>query len=200
MKSLIFLIEGGKALELIKAHIAQKKVVVAARKAMADELGISEGVTDVIDGRLLAVAFSGQRHPDFKAPDRKGMSYPKKRSEWEKRFAEAPACKDPVTVIGEELGVPTSISYTNAGGFGGWSSIGNPLRECGFLYLSENGPYAMWIPDIPSAVSSHEADGYQVKEPAKSFIPEFEGCRRIENEEWDIMVARHKLAKKMSAS
>ncbi|MGC5808004.1 hypothetical protein [Ralstonia pseudosolanacearum] len=52
------------------------------------------------------------------------------------------------------------------------------------------------FPDVPGAVARDEAKGYAVAEPAKSFKLEFEGCRRIEQEEWDILVAQHKLEEK----
>lgn len=198
MSPLIFMIEGGKALELVKAHIAERKTVRAAVQAIAKELGIQDGVTSSLEGHLLGVRFPGERHPDFKAPDRKGVCYPKKNSEWEKRFAAAPRYQHPPTVISRAFGVPLSLHYKDGTGEG-WTLIGNGFNECGFLYLSEHGPYAMWIPNVPEEVKHMEAEGKTVEEPAKSFVPEFEGCRRIEKEEWDILVAQHKLAEKKKA-
>lgn len=197
MSNILFMVEGGKALELVKAHIEEHKVVIAARKTIAAELGIEHGVTDPLDGRLLGVRFPNDRHPDFKAPNRKGICYPKKNSEWAKRFTEAPGYQNQTNVISHAFGVPCSLAYTTKDGGQGWTCIGNMLNECGFLYLSENGPYAMWIPNVPAEVALMEEDGKKtVEEPARSFVPKFEGCQRIEEEEWEILVAQHKLEKK----
>ena len=195
MSNLIFMIEGGKALELVKSHIAERITTRAAIRKMATELGITDAVTDILTGNLQGVIFPGERHPDFKAPNRKGVSYPKKNSEWGKRFNAAPRYQPPASVIHDAMGVPCSLEYTE-GQSHGWTSIGSPLQECGFLYISENGPYAMWIPDVPAEVAAMEADGKTVAEPAKSFVPEFDGCRRIEKEEWEILAAQHKLEQK----
>ncbi|WP_150622366.1 hypothetical protein [Pandoraea horticolens] len=50
--------------------------------------------------------------------------------------------------------------------------------------------------DIPEVVADIEARGYTVEEPTKSFALSFEGCRRLEDEAWEILVAQHKLAEK----
>lgn len=198
MSNLYFLIESGKALDLVKAQIAEKKAVRSAVRKLASELGIEEGVTSILHGNLIGVVFRGEKHPDFTKPNRKGHSYPKKHSEWAKRFADAPRHKADTEVISEGLCIPCSLEFTK-GSAHGWQGIGSALQECGFLYLSEDGPYAMWIPDVQAEVSALEADGYAVAEPAKSFEPEFDGCRRIEREEWEIMVAQHRLEKKRVA-
>lgn len=196
-ENLIFMIEGGKALELVKQHIADRKQVREANLAMCEELGVENIVTDRFTGNLKAVVFPGDRHPDFKVPDRNGACYPKKNTEWAKRLADAPRYRMPTEIIHDELGVPCSLSYTGKDGGRGWSCIGSMMQECGFLYLSENGPYAMWIPNVPAEVALMEEDGKNmVDEPARSFVPEFEGCRRIEKEEWELLVAQHKLQQK----
>ncbi|OQS34267.1 hypothetical protein B0T40_15600 [Chromobacterium haemolyticum] len=199
MANCIFLIEGGLALELVKTHIAERKAVRAAAQEMAKELGVTECVTSRFDGHLIGVCFPGERHPDFTVPDRKkGVSYPKKKSAWEKRFGAAPRFQCPAAMIEEAFNVPTFLSYKE-GQVRGRTCIGHPLFECGFLFF-ENGPYAMWIPDVQGEVARMEAEGKSVEEPARSFVPEFDGCRRIEQEEWDILVAQHKLEKKRKQS
>ncbi|WP_081556944.1 hypothetical protein [Chromobacterium haemolyticum] len=195
MNDLYFMIEGGAVLELIKAHIAKRKLVQAAVQEMAKELGVEGGVTNRLEGNLLGVIFPGDRHPDFKAPDRNGVCYPKKNSEWAKRLAAAPRYQPASIVISDALGVPTDLHYTSQNCYGS-TGIGHPFQECGFLYLSESGPFAMWIPDVPGEVALMEAEGKTVKDPAKSFVPEFDGCRRIDREEWDFVVAQYQLQKK----
>lgn len=196
-ENLIFMIEGGKALELVKQHIADRKRVKEANWAMCQELGVENIVTNRFTGKLEAVVFPGERHPDFKVADRYGACYPKKNTEWAKRLAEAPHYRVPVKVIHEELGVPCSLSYTSHDGGRGGTRIGSMMQECGFLYLSESGPYAMWIPNVPAEVALIEENGKRtVDEPARSFVPVFEGCRRIEKEEWELLVAQYKLEQK----
>lgn len=199
--NLIFIIEGGKALELVKQHIAERQRVAAERKEIALELGVEDIYISNMDGVLLGVRFKGDDiHPDFKKPDRKGISRPKVRTSWKDRFDAQKGYPRPSSVIAEAFDIPLSIKYSDKEGDGhGWRSIGNPFNECGFLYLSVDGPYAMWVPDVSGEIAEAEARGLTIEEPAKSFKLEFEGCKRIEKEEWDILVAELKLARKRAA-
>jgi len=193
----IFMIEGGKALELVKLHIAERQRVARERGDLARELGVDDIYISNMDGVLLGVRFKGdEAHPDFKKPDRKGISRPKARTAWKDRFDAQKGFPRPSVVIAEAFDIPLSIGYTSNEGGNGWRCIGNPFNECGFLYLSVDGPYAMWVPDVPCEVTEAEARGLTVEEPAKSFRFEFDGCKRAEKEEWDILVAQHNLAKK----
>lgn len=191
----IFMIESGRALDLIKHHITEKKRVSAEVRALAKELGVESIYTSQSSGVLTAVEFPGKAHPDFKKPTKRG-SYPKKGSAWATRLAEQNGYDSPSNVIADAFQIPLSISYHGKGDAYGSSCIGFPLNECGFLYLSADGPYAMWTPDVLAEVAAYEADGWTVKDPAKSFRLEFDGCRRIEREEWEILVAQHKLEQK----
>jgi hypothetical protein len=198
----IFMIDGGKALELVKQHIADKQRVARERGDLARELGVEDIYVSNMDGVLLGVRFkNGDIHPDFKKPDRKGISRPKARTTWKERFDAQKGFPRPTAVVSEAFDIPLSIKYSDKEGDGhGWRCIGNPFNECGFLYLSVDGPYAMWLPDVPGEVAEAEARGLTIEEPAKSFKLEFEGCRRIEQEEWDILVAQLKLARKRAAA
>lgn len=191
------MIEGGKALDLVKQQIEDKIRVARECNAIARELSVEDIYVSNMDGTLLGVLLKGDVHPDFKKPDRKGRSFPKKGTAWAKRFEDQAGFTRPTTVISEAFGVPLSIEYRSKDGeWSGARCIGNPFHECGFLYLSKDGPYAMWVPDVPGEVAESEKAGQTVAEPAKSFKLEFEGCRRIEPEEWEILVAQHKLAEK----
>ena len=194
MEHVIFLIEVGRALELVKQHIQEARRVREAVKAMALELGVQRIRTDLQDGTLRRVIFDGARHPDFAKGDKNG-SWPKKGTEWAKRFDAQVGYPNQSKTIAEAFGVPVSVEYAKGQSIG-YSMIGHPLRECGFLYLGEEGPYGMWVPNVPAEVAAYEAKGYTVAEPAKSFKMEFDGCRYIEREEWDIIVAQHNLAQK----
>ncbi|KGV86540.1 hypothetical protein X879_1953 [Burkholderia pseudomallei MSHR3951] len=197
-KRVLFMIEGGRALELVKNHVAEAKRVRARVRALALELGVEQIWTDRETGVLRSVRFPGKVHPDFTKPTKNG-SHPKKGTEWAKRFDEQKGYECPSYVIADALGIPLEIRYGNTGGHG-FRCIGLPFSACGFAYLGEAGPYVMWVPDVPAEVAASEKGGYTVAEPAKSFKLEFDGCRRIEDEEWDILVAQHNLAKKKATS
>jgi hypothetical protein len=199
-KNVIFMIEGGKALEMVKQHIAERRRAAEEVALLAQELGIKEGMTNRTNGILTGVIFTEVVHPDFTKPKkRNGASYPKKGTEWAKRFAAQHGYRDPACWIAEEFRIPTTIKYSKPGaGFGSYR-IGSLLTECGFLFLSDEGPYAMWVPDVPAYVAQYSEDEWSVDEPAASFKLEFDGCRRIEDEEWKILVLQRKLAQKQAA-
>lgn len=194
----IFMIESGKALHLVRQHISERRRVAKNNAAMASEIGATEIWTSRDDGTVMSVRFGDKHHPEFTKPGRYG-SRPKKGTEWAKRFEDQEGYDNPAYVISQEFCIPLSVSYSLPDGGKGWECIGMPLRECGFLYFSALGPYAMWVPDIPAVVADIEARAYTVDESVKSFALAFEGCRRIEGEEWEILVAQHKLAEKRAA-
>jgi hypothetical protein len=191
------MIEGGPALELVQHHIAERKRVGAEARRLLKDLGVDEFWSNRSDGTVSAVRFSGTPHPDFTKGDKNG-SRPKKGTEWAVRFAAQNGYANPSNMIAAALDIPLSISYSR-GGPKGWTAIGYPLAECGFLWISPEGPYAMWIPDVEAAVEASRARGFEVGEKEAAFRAEFEGCRRIEREEWDILVAQRKLAEKRAA-
>ncbi|WP_186214669.1 hypothetical protein [Burkholderia gladioli] len=195
---LFFIIEGGKALELVRKHIADRVDSVERAKALARELGAADVSTSRADGKIVAVKFNGAPHPDFKKPTKWG-SQPRKGTEWEKRFAAQEGYEHDSYLIMKGLDIPSGINYSYKGGSGS-RLIGVPFTECGFLFLGKDGPYAMWIPDIESEVQADLAKGYTVEEPALSFKPEFDGCRRIKVEEWEYLVAKHNLEKARAAA
>lgn len=193
------MIEGGKALELVTNYIAEKLRVHEECRAIAKELGVDEIFVSNRDGTVIAVMFKDKVHSDFGKAGKNG-SRPKKGTEWARRFAAQQGFVDPSTVIAEAFAVPTCVSYGIKDGGTGFRGIGNPFFECGFLYLGKDGPYGMWIPDVPAEVKADLDRGYTVDEPALSFVPSFDGCRRIEPEQWDILVAQHALAKKRAVA
>lgn len=195
-KNVIFMIESGKALEMVKQHISERQRVWKEVRLLAKELGVERIQTDRTNGVLRAVNFTSDIHPDFTKPKGRDLSsYPKKGTAWAKRLAAQKGYRDPSEWISTEFTIPLNISYQFKGGHGS-SCIGNFLNECGFLYLGEDGPYAMWVPDVPAYVAQYTSNGSTVDEPAASFKLKFDGCRRIEDEEWEILVLQNKLAEK----
>ena len=198
--SLLFMIEGSPMLPLVRQHIAEVLRVREANKQLLDplhkEYGVERVSVDRENGTVLAVMFPKKVHPDFTKPSgRNRTSHPKKGTEWASKFAAQQGHEGASHIISSTLNIPLSIEYSDADGKGS-RIIGGFFDECGFLYLSEEGPYAMWIPDVQAEVADDVKRGYTVEEPAASFKPEFPGCKRIEQEEWDILVAQHKLAEK----
>lgn len=192
-KSAYYLIEGGKALELVKQHINDRKRVDLKNRELASEVGADRFRTDHFNGNLIAVSFNGAHHPDFKKPKRNGSCFPKKGSEWAKRFAANTGYTSACSLIVDAFGVLLSIRYGKDGSEG-WTRVGNPFFECGFAYPHQSGPYLMWVPDVQAAISQKEADGFTVDAQAKHAPMQFDGCRRIKKAEWEIMVLQHKLA------
>ena len=197
-KNAYFLIEGGRVLEMVREHIADRLRIQAENRKIAEELRVDEGVTDRTTGVLRGVVFKDVIHPDFTKPRKNGASYPKKRTKWFSRFDGQKGYLSLPEWISKEFKIPLRVEYVGNNCRGNLA-IGTIFAECGFLYLSEEGPYAMWVPDVPVAVREYEANGYTVSEPAKSFVLEFDGCRRIEKEEWEILVLQHRLANKKAA-
>lgn len=196
MKSAIYMIESGKALALVKHHIEETLRVADEARALAKAAG-ADRFRMSFEGRVFGVDFKGDIPAGFTKPGRFG-SRPKKGTEWAKRFADQKGMKMDSVVIADAFEIPLSISYEIDGGWGS-TCIGNPFRECGFLYLSVDGPYAMWVPDVEAYVADFESRGKTVTGAAKSYRAKFDGCRRIEHEEWDILVAQHQLDKKRAA-
>jgi hypothetical protein len=199
MKSVIYLIEGGKALELIKRHIEEVRRVRHNVLLIAEELGITEGQTNPFTGVMTSVVFNRGEVPEgWTKPDRKhGVSRPKIGSPTAARFAAQVGYPDPAKVISTELGIPIDVNYSSADGGQGSKFIGgSPFRPCGWLYCSGDGPFALFAPDVVGEVKALTDKGYTVKGDAASFTGAVEGCRRIEHEEWDIVVAQHALQAK----
>ena len=200
--SVYFLIEGGKALELVKERVAEVIRVREGVRALAEELGIREGGTDRMTGTLSYVIFPdpSMAPADFKKPDRRGRSYPKKGTEWAKKFASQVGYKSAESMIADGLGVPTCLHWTHPDGSWGNRNMGI-LDSCGFLFLSADGPYSMWVPNVPKEIEELVKENPEavVGEPARSFKLEFAGCTRIEKERWEIMVLEHQLKEKAVA-
>ena len=198
-KDALLLIESGLALKLVRESIAEYSRVAREVAALSKELGVQRGTTDITKGVLLGVVFQGEVHADFRKPDRRGVSYPRKGSNWHRRFEEQKGYASQASVIAAAFGVPLTINYKDVSrsgdSFEGSRCIGSPLNECGFLWISKDGPFAMWVPDVEAIVAAEVAQGRTVEEPAASFKLSIDGCRRIRQEEWEIMVLQDKLKK-----
>ncbi|MBR8426198.1 hypothetical protein [Burkholderia cenocepacia] len=198
LERVYFMIEGGRALELVKRHVAEARRVTEGVLEIATELDASQIWRDRETGVLRAVLFKGNAHPDFTKPNRHG-SHPKKGTEWARRFDAQRGYDCPSYLIADAFEIPLTIEYEHANGHGS-RLIAIPYAECGFLLSDAAGPYAMWIPDVEAAVADDRAQGYEVDDHAGSFKAEFEGCRRIAFEEWEILKLQSRLDKKKAVS
>lgn len=196
--SAYYLIEGGKPLELLREHFAERERVFEANKAIADELGIKKGHTDTFHGQLLTVCFEGKVPEGWTKKDKHGASRPKAVTEWAQRFKDLKGWREPSLIIAEAFGIPTCLSYKRKEGTSGWRHIGNMFKPCGFLWADqETGPWALYIPDVAEAIRSEEADGGEVTEPAtRDWTLNVPGMRRIELEEWEIACHQYTLEKR----
>ncbi|MEY4428617.1 MAG: hypothetical protein RLZZ182_1306 [Pseudomonadota bacterium] len=197
--SAVFLIEGGKALELIQEYIQERRRVRGVISALCQELGVEEVCTDRETGVLTRVVFKDKVHKDFTVPDKRGTSRPKVGSEWDKRFDAQQGHRHCGTIIQEQLHVVTSLEVTKEPGHRGVRRLGNLFYPCGFLYLTESGPYAMYVPDLPRECEAIEAQGETIVGLASRDL-QFDGCKRIEKEEWEIMVLQQKLKDRQSGA
>ena len=194
-----YLVKDGPVLDLLLAHMAERDRVRLEAQTLIKELGTDEGRCSGFDGRLTSIVWPPGKVPEgWTKPHRKtGASRPKVGTEMGKRFAALKGWRSPADVLSQLLSLPLSLSYKGPTGTG-WSAIGSMCNECGFLWMSREGPYAIWVPDVPAAVAKREAEGYTVDEPAKSFKMEFPGCTRILHEEWKVMVLQREISEKQS--
>lgn len=191
-----FLIEDGKALTLVKEHISEFMRVREQSNAIAKELGITQAYFAKDSGVLSGVVFEGDVHPDFTKPKRgTSVSYPKRGTAWAEKFKAQIGYANQVSTISKAFGIPCSLGYKSDHGTG-WCAIGSPLTECGFMFLSVDGPYGLWAPDVEKCVQDRITQGYSVEEPAASFKFNIDGARRIDREEWDLLVAQHRVNQK----
>jgi hypothetical protein len=194
--SLIYLIESGKPLQLIQRHIEELKRVRTQNQVIAEELGVREASTDRFTGVLVGVVFPRGKTPEgWTKPDRKhGVSFPKKGSPMAARFAAQVGFESPATTISNELGVPCDASFeTDGGGYGSTYLGDSPFRPCGWLYCSEFGPFALFTPAVVAEGREMTEAGKKVTGAAATYQGVIEGCRQIDEEEWDLITAQHAL-------
>lgn len=184
-ESLLFLIDGGRAMSLVLEHLQEMKHAEDLSLALAQELGVERVTVNGMDGAVMAVQFDDVPHPDFE-PGECGW-VPRRGTPWSAKFRAQKGYRSPSHLIAHAFGMPLSITYRSGVS---WDSrtIAFPLTDCGFFYHSETGPFAMWVPDIPAEVAALEARGYSVDEPAGSFQMLFDSCRRIEMHDWELLV------------
>ena len=193
-QDVLYIIEDDPMLSAVKDYIEDRSAVFERSRQLAGQYGAERASRDRRDGRLIGVTFPhGQHHAEFTKPKgRHGLCFPKKGTHAAKVFDEQIGHVNAETLIATTFKVPLWLKYSRDDGSHGGCCIGRMLAACGFLYFGANGPYALWIPDVPAHIKNKVDQGYKV-EPF-SFDMTLPGCRRILPEEWDLMVAQHKLS------
>lgn len=190
---LYFAVDGGKALELAKKHVAEHAATIERNVETVKPLNVDRYVVSVLDGTVCGVEFNGALHKDFKKPDRRGVSYPKKGTEWAEKFAAVKGYDKRGFELAKELGFPTTLYYKSDDCNGMTGTTSGINSGVGLLWISEDGPFALYVADISERVAYYESQGYTVDDACKHFKPKFDGARPILKEEWDLVVAQHEL-------
>ena len=202
-KVAVFLIESGRALELAQQWMQEEHAQRRQAREIGQELGVSRVYLSFDTGVVLGVYFGDKLavHPDFRKPNRKGASFPKKHSGWAVRLAQQHERKLTMAQVNKELGIPDSLCVRHAAdGSEIWRMLSSPVNPSGFLSLSDQGPFAIWTPDVDDAIRQEREAGNEVLTFPKDFKFIIAGTRRILPEQWDLMVAEHRLAKAAQAA
>lgn len=201
MKSdkLFFLIEGaGSALDLVKASIEERVAAHTAAWEFVEKVG-GTGLFSYHDGSIAGVSFKGALPKGWKAKANNGSSYPRRGSMLYEEIVALPKVKIDSFRIAKELSIPLDLVWLGEDGQRcGVSCISAPFNECGFAYESGDGPYLLWIHDVPGAVKRAQEDTRRPRtlDPKlAAYEPAFDGCRQIVKEEWDFIVAKARLEK-----
>jgi len=213
---LFFLIEGpGRAMDLVTQYVSERSFAIQAINDFAKKVGASAYQTEHDTLRLAGLTFDGPVPLGWKSignTSRRGgkQSFaPRRGSDAYNEMQALPCISTTPDVVADALGIPTMIDYVDANGkYAGGVVLSLPGSECGFAYPSTSGPFLLVTPDVQKAVESCEkslpsiAPHLFIGQSIKDYRPEFEGCRQILREEWDLIVAKHALeaAKSKEAS
>jgi len=190
----IYLIRSGKILEAVKNYVKKVNEVSDAVNEFCKENGFVR-YTKGDFYELVGVDYRYANSTDFSKPNKRGICHPKKGTEIEKMFKDLPRVDiKPRDVIREMFNVPYGLRYRSEKCTGS-RSIGRFFDPAGFLWLSKEGPFAMWIPDVESELNYSKEKGETVEEPEASFSMKLKGCKRITEEEWEFLVAKNNLKK-----
>lgn len=200
---LYYLIESGSALAAVKSYIEDRQRVHQNCLDAAKELGVDVASYDRDTHAFKAVEFKDRSsvHIDFTLPKRNNnLSYPKKGTEWDRRFKTMGLKRTAEQIIHDLFKIPSTISFSKSGtDTYGSRMIGDRIQQTGFLFLSPNGPFALYAPDVKLAIKQCEDEGYTVNQEIKDYDDNLPGCTKINKEDWDLLVAKHQ-AKKAAES
>lgn len=194
-KSLYFLVEGpGPVMDAAKAAVAQHIHNIGKRNEILNELGVThfkgyrEEISSVFFPNEVPAGFvkAGKRAAD------RGYWRPKAGTPMHARFEELrrlPKGPDLHELLGYDYGVAYAKESEDRTG---WRALGHPLDPAGFAWPHQDGPYMLYIPDAVTPAQEYIDKGYTITNGV-NMNPQYEGCRRITKNEWDLIVLTHKV-------
>lgn len=189
-KELYFMVESGAILAFAREHVAEHIAQDKRNAQYLKEIGADGRYwRSILDGTVAAVTFPGEPPEGWRKPDRAGRTSPKKGSTAWDRHNRQTGSDVTGSALAKLINLPRSIRY-EGDGTDGMSRLEHGLMACGVLWLSQDGPFAAWVPNIPSRVAEYEAEGYTVDDACKNWRPVIEGARPILKEEWEFLVAK----------
>lgn len=199
-KNSYFLIEGpGVAMNLITEWLAARDEALDRAFSMLHELGVTHHTRDDSTGVVTGVAFPrGEVPAGWTKPDKYGVSRPKKGTDEYKRFNAQVGHPKASPLIKSAFNIPTSMKCEGPNGER-FIEMGHWFEPCGFATMGDTPPFLLVIPNVAYYVAKAEAEGYTVPAEVKAFKPEFEGCRAITEDDWDLMVLRAEKSKEQAS-
>lgn len=195
-KSLYFLITGpGEAMNIALEEVQRERETREKTFALLKGLGVKH-YRAFHDGQIACVQFEGEVPQHFtRFSKRVGDRHwwrPMKKSPWFEKFYSARREKSVASIIHERLGYDHCVSYEK-GGEKGCTIVGHPFAGCGIAWFNPEGPFLLYIPDATYHARRRMAEGYTVENV--NMDPQYEGCKRITKDEWDLLVLQNKIAR-----
>lgn len=182
-------------LDAVKSYIREETNCRIAYSNFTEKFGAESYLTNGhnLYGLILDEAPEGwtiskkARHRSYKE------TWPKKNCKDYDEMRPLPKLPQQVDIIKNLTKVPLTMKYINNCGGEGRYWIGNPLNECGFLYLQSHELYAFWLPDVQSEIEDVEREGGVVNEDIKSWYLDLQGVEEVSSNKWDLLVAECKV-------
>lgn len=194
-KQSYFLVEGhGKVQELVEQWLKEYLAAVERAIALVKEIGVEHHTRDEDTGILTGIVFPKGKTPDgWIKPDKRGVTRPKKGTDWAKRFKDQKGCQKFSPLFEKAFNIPTTMWPVDVEGEKHRVTMGHWFTPCHLV--STGKQHAVVIPNVAFYVAESEAKGLTVPDEVKSFKPEFEGCRQITREDWEIIEIQHEASK-----
>lgn len=194
-KQSYFLIEGeGKAKEIIESWLKEWMAAQERTIAFVKEIGAINHTRCEETGILTGIVFDKGQVPDgWIKPNNRGITRPKKGTDLYKRFKAQKGCEKFSPIFAKAFNIPTTMWPTDAEGKKCRVEMGHWFTPC--QLVSTGKQHGVIIPNVAYYVAKAEAEGLTVPEDVKAFKPEFEGCRQITREDWELIEIQHRASK-----
>ena len=189
-----YIIEGEPYLSVAKAYMKEYQAAHKRICKYLDSLGIKQWRYGW-GGQIAGVVIGKSKFAEFfTKPDRHGISFPKRKTEYNKEFDKEIYRLPSLATYVNKFTIPTGFSYSYEWCKGS-CAVGHPLNpiEICWYKLGKDAPIMFKIPDIQTTIKR-----YKILYPDIVFengVDEWKldetGLREILVEEWDLMVAKH---------